>query len=232
MLDSIFLEVTRSEPHCQKAASGVAFLNAAKNVYGLHALSYLAVNIPTKQADHLHVSYSDASIRQKRTPSPVSVEALNQLGLLAPGTLDWREHQRLHIELRLRLDASETSRLWVHSFPLASLGAETAIFAAASAASACSAESLRECRILAQYFHSHILRVNGHDASESLIVSARELDCLRWTAAGKTAWEASRILGISERTVRFHLNAAREKMHCATTTQAVAKAVAAHLIAL
>jgi DNA-binding CsgD family transcriptional regulator len=46
----------------------------------------------------------------------------------------------------------------------------------------------------------------------------------------KTVWEASVILGISERTVRFHLNAAREKLDCATTTQAVAKAITQHLI--
>jgi DNA-binding CsgD family transcriptional regulator len=61
-------------------------------------------------------------------------------------------------------------------------------------------------------------------------VSARELDCLKWTAAGKTALEASIILGISERTVRFHLNAAREKLGCVTTTQAVAKAIVNQLI--
>jgi DNA-binding CsgD family transcriptional regulator len=48
-------------------------------------------------------------------------------------------------------------------------------------------------------------------------------------AAGKTAWEVSTILGISERTVRFHLNAAREKLQCTTTTQAVAKAVSQQL---
>ena len=35
--------------------------------------------------------------------------------------------------------------------------------------------------------------------------------------------------GISERTVRFHLNAAREKLQCTTTTQAVAKAVSQQL---
>jgi DNA-binding CsgD family transcriptional regulator len=47
---------------------------------------------------------------------------------------------------------------------------------------------------------------------------------------GKTAWEASVILGISERTVRSHLNAAREKLDCTTTAQAVAKAVMQHSI--
>jgi DNA-binding CsgD family transcriptional regulator len=89
---------------------------------------------------------------------------------------------------------------------------------------------LREVRILADYLHSHVLRTNGHDANRELLVSARELDCLRWTAAGKSAWEASVILGISERTVRFHLNAAREKLDCTTTTQAVAKAISHRLI--
>jgi len=89
---------------------------------------------------------------------------------------------------------------------------------------------LRECRILANYFHGHVLRMNGYDSDQEILISARELDCLKWTAAGKTASEASIILGISERTVRFHLNAAREKLDCVTTTQAVAKAIANQLI--
>ena len=62
--------------------------------------------------------------------------------------------------------------------------------------------------MLANYFHSHVLRINGHNSEHGILMSARELDCLKWTAAGKTAWEASVILGISERTVRFHLNTA------------------------
>lgn len=94
------------------------------------------------------------------------------------------------------------------------------------------ARELTEIKILGEYFHSHMLRRNGIDTSEALVVSARELDCLRWVAAGKSAWEASIILGISERTVRFHLNSAREKLNCTTTTQAVAKVVAQQLIAI
>jgi DNA-binding CsgD family transcriptional regulator len=77
-----------------------------------------------------------------------------------------------------------------------------------------------------------MLRIWGHDTERDMLISARELECLKWIAEGKTAWEAGVILGISERTVRFHLNAAREKLDCLTTTQAVAKAVAQQLIAL
>jgi DNA-binding CsgD family transcriptional regulator len=89
----------------------------------------------------------------------------------------------------------------------------------------------RELRTLGSYFHGHILRLNGHGDDHALL-SARELDCLKWTAAGKTAWEASVILGITERTVRFHLNAARIKLNCANTTQAVAEAITHNLIEL
>ncbi len=39
----------------------------------------------------------------------------------------------------------------------------------------------------------------------------RQRDCLIWAARGKTAWESSRILGISEETVVRHLKQAREK---------------------
>ncbi|MEN4921571.1 helix-turn-helix transcriptional regulator [Achromobacter spanius] len=36
-------------------------------------------------------------------------------------------------------------------------------------------------------------------------LSERQAACLHWSAAGKTSWETSRILGVSESTVNFHL---------------------------
>lgn len=39
----------------------------------------------------------------------------------------------------------------------------------------------------------------------------RQRDCLIWAARGKTAWESSRILGISEETVVRHLKQARDR---------------------
>lgn len=38
-----------------------------------------------------------------------------------------------------------------------------------------------------------------------LRLSDRQAACLEWSAAGKTSWETSRILGVSESTVNFHL---------------------------
>jgi DNA-binding CsgD family transcriptional regulator len=61
-------------------------------------------------------------------------------------------------------------------------------------------------------------------------LSARELECLRWTTEGKTAWEVGRILAISEQTAVRHLNNATHKLGCVNKHQAVARALRLGLI--
>lgn len=67
------------------------------------------------------------------------------------------------------------------------------------------------------------LAVNTH-------LTPRELECLRWTMEGKTAWEVGTILGISERTAVLHLNNAMHKLDCSSKHQAVLKALRLGLI--
>ena len=55
--------------------------------------------------------------------------------------------------------------------------------------------------------------------------TARELETLRWTMEGKTAWEVGRILGISEQTVARHLHNATRKLDAVNKHQAVIKAL-------
>lgn len=61
-------------------------------------------------------------------------------------------------------------------------------------------------------------------------LSPRELETLRWTMEGKTAWEVGSILGISERTAVLHLNNATHKLGCVNKHQAVLKALRLGLI--
>lgn len=56
-------------------------------------------------------------------------------------------------------------------------------------------------------------------------LSARELECLKWTMEGKTAWEVGMILGIAERTVNQHVKAAMIAMDAGTKHLAVLKAM-------
>ncbi|MDR7267452.1 LuxR family transcriptional regulator [Pelomonas saccharophila] len=61
-------------------------------------------------------------------------------------------------------------------------------------------------------------------------LTKRELDVLSWTAQGKTAWEVSVILGMSEKTVNFHLGNAMRKLEVNSKHQAVLKCVAAGIL--
>jgi len=63
-----------------------------------------------------------------------------------------------------------------------------------------------------------------------LALTPRELEALRWTMEGKTAWEVGRILGISEQTAVRHVHNASRKLGCVNKHQAVLKALRLKLI--
>ena len=56
-------------------------------------------------------------------------------------------------------------------------------------------------------------------------LTPRELEALRWTMEGKTAWEVGDVLGISERTAVLHVSNATHKLGCVNKHQAVLKAL-------
>jgi DNA-binding response OmpR family regulator len=61
-------------------------------------------------------------------------------------------------------------------------------------------------------------------------LAEREVETLTWAARGKTSAEIATILGLSKRTVDFHINNARGKLGVITRTQAVMKACSGQLI--
>ena len=86
-----------------------------------------------------------------------------------------------------------------------------------------------------------LFAVHAQDAAQRLLLprsidpnvpslTPRELECLRWTMEGKTAWEVGGIVGITERTAGLHINNATHKLGCANKHQAVLKALRTGLI--
>ena len=68
------------------------------------------------------------------------------------------------------------------------------------------------------------------DAMPARKLTQRELELLRWSRCGKTAWESSAILGISQATAQFHLKNAIGKLGAGSKQQAVLRALELHLI--
>src|SRR5215813_2396326 len=58
----------------------------------------------------------------------------------------------------------------------------------------------------------------------------REVETLTWAARGKTSAEIARLLGLSKRTVDFHIENARAKLGVSTRIQAAVKATTGRLI--
>jgi DNA-binding CsgD family transcriptional regulator len=62
-------------------------------------------------------------------------------------------------------------------------------------------------------------------------LTAREIECLRWVARGKTDREIAEILSVSPRTARFHVENVKTKLNVETRVHAVAEAIRRQLIA-
>lgn len=89
-----------------------------------------------------------------------------------------------------------------------------------------------DLQLFAVHAQDAALRILLPSSSQSDVptLTPRELESLRWTMEGKTAWELGSILGISERTAVLHVNNATHKLGCINKHQAVLKALRLGLI--
>jgi DNA-binding CsgD family transcriptional regulator len=86
------------------------------------------------------------------------------------------------------------------------------------------------------------LAVHAQDAAQRLLgptpvgmtdiprLTPREIDVLRLTRDGKSAWVAGKILSVSENTINYHLQNIHRKMNTSSKHQAVLRAMALGLI--
>lgn len=74
---------------------------------------------------------------------------------------------------------------------------------------------------------AHLMH-NSSPAPSSL--SARERECLHWVAVGKTDWDISEILGISQQTAHKHISNALRKLRASTRAHAVAIALSTNIL--
>jgi len=73
-------------------------------------------------------------------------------------------------------------------------------------------------------FHTRVRMLDlPADAAPPPDLTRREVDVLQWTAEGKSSWDISQILCISESTVNFHISSAKRKLGVYSKPHAVAK---------
>jgi len=91
---------------------------------------------------------------------------------------------------------------------------------------------LASLQLLAVHAQDAALRLLGvqSQSSESPRLTAREIEVLRWTMDGKSAWAVGEILSVSGNTVNFHLRNILRKLGSSSKHQAVLKAMALGLL--
>ncbi len=79
------------------------------------------------------------------------------------------------------------------------------------------------------HFHEALCRAGSSSKNRSPLTS-KETEVLKWLRQGKSTWDISVILGISERTVKFHVGNIMQKLDATTRAHAVAIALEQGLV--
>lgn len=82
----------------------------------------------------------------------------------------------------------------------------------------------RVLQLMAISLHAHARRKLYPDiGTPGVYLTGRERECLQWAAEGKSRWETGKILNLSARTVKFHLDNAKSKLGVRTVAQAICR---------
>jgi DNA-binding CsgD family transcriptional regulator len=184
-------------------------------------------------ANVVNVSYPDEWLRLYWQNSFFEVDPVFQKALKAPGTQLWKD--------TYRTATSKKEKEFIHTageFGLQSGITTGSADQACSVATFCSfaGESDLEAErylplmeYLGYHLHLALMRTEPRHtyALDRCVkkLSVRELTILNWMKNGKTNWEIAQILGVTERTIRFHVESIFSKLDVTSRSQAVATAI-------
>jgi DNA-binding CsgD family transcriptional regulator len=158
-----------------------------------------------------YIALDPANLHLSRTPHPYSWSEMLQFP-------EYSKRQRRIVE-----EASEfalTSGLIV---PVGRYGMGRAMVTIAGLDPQLSLREKAALHLAAIYAHAQVRQLSGRRRIDPLDprLSARERECLQWVAAGKTDWEISEILKISEKSANAYIERAKNKYGVSTRAQAI-----------
>lgn len=190
-----------------------------------HSAPWVAMRFPAQWRDrYVERKYHeiDPVVRRAPTmPGPFRWDRLGQLFRLDPG-------ERLVLN-----EAYEAGLKHGVSVPLFGPCGRVAVVSFASSQDDVDEDQrLGRLNALAAQFHVAFSEI-AHKVEvtrPAIELSPRERDCLNWVAEGKSSWDISVILAISESTVNFHIKNAMKKLRTTSRLVAVVKAIRLNLI--
>jgi DNA-binding CsgD family transcriptional regulator len=197
--------------------------------YGLKSAAYFGIALHGQFSDEpfLSVTYSSEWVEHYKSQRFVEIDPVIQTGFRRLLPLDWDGFAKT--DQRVRTLFGEAAEFGLGrkglTIPVHGRQGDRGLFSIS-----CDRSDrdwthdklvyLRDFQVLATHFHDKVLSLVGHRPSMAHL-SPRELECLKWIAEGKTAWECAVILGLSQHTVRCYLESARHKLNASSNTHAV-----------
>lgn len=227
----------------EKLMEGHEVLRNALNAYGLDHVVYIAVNLPTERRPTplVAMTYSPDWQKHYAQNDYVDIDPVVKAGVGGILPVDWATLDRKHPTVKKFFGEAQEFRIGGQglSIPVRGRHGEFALFSVTSEMADAEwakvkERYMRDFMLFAYNFHTFALNAEHIEAGEEYRdkLSFREVECLRWVAMGKSAWDTGQIMNVSERTVKFHLENARSKLGAMNTTHAVSKAVNLNLITL
>ncbi|PPC87446.1 MAG: hypothetical protein CTY39_02615 [Hyphomicrobium sp.] len=243
MIDRNFFHHLKCVNSVTNREEGIHALKDLCIEYGLSHATYLGINIPslTEQAKSgkriYYVStYSPEWCGHYVQSNFIAIDPVIKNALMGILPFDWADLSRDSPQLKNFFGEANEHGIGRNglSFPIRGAHGEIALFSINSCAQGKEWQELklrcmRDFQIFAYHFHLRVLESEGVRFEQTKL-SPRELECIQWAAAGKTAWETAAIIGIGMTTVKFFLENARVKLGAFNTTQAVAIAISRKLI--
>ena len=149
----------------------------------------------------------------------------------SPSLVQWR-NAAIELQIgptgqRVMGDAGEFKLKDGLAFPLITIEGTVVMVSLGGEAVDISPEGLGVLSLTSTYAIGRAMRLHNEHAifDQRPDLTPRETECLKWAAEGKSEWEISQILGISEHTSEKHLLNAKRKLGAVNRVHAVAEAI-------
>lgn len=181
----------------------------------------------------INVSYPEEWLRLYWQNGYFEVDPVFQTALQKPGTQHWQTTYK-----DAGSDKQQEFMAAAKEFGLGdgiTTGSADPACRVATFCSFASAETIDAARYvpLVEYFgyHVHLALLRTAPKNPQSMdrcvkqLTLRELTILNWVKNGKTNWEIAQIMGVTERTIRFHVESIFSKLDVTSRSQAVATAI-------
>lgn len=146
-------------------------------------------------------------------------------------TNTWKKHSQAREIISLCLDFGIREG-YAHGLSPAVRGQNGSMFVFSGASMKYDRHTVAVLELAVPHLHLALSRIvdNKRVESKKTAITSREKEVLDWLKLGKSSWDISVILGISERTVNYHVYNIMQKLGAVNRPQAVAAAIHLGLI--